>query len=201
MEATKNLSIDDSVVPVLGNSTKHETTVALEGLDDLFKWAAETMADAEEPRARRAREQRIRRQVMEAVQHVRGQEALVRATQENAYLHRRVTAVLQKLQDYTEENSALKQVMISQAAALDRIVSLEAENVRLKLLELDVDAVRVQCNGLLSALSKLKTDRDYLDELLCANEAENVRLASLLAECRSELERLHAKKWWQFWRR
>src|SRR5579885_2428542 len=85
------------------------------------------VADGQDARVKRAREQRIRRQVMEAVQKLREQEALVRASQENSYLQRRLVAVLQKLQEYTEENATLKQIMVAQSFTLQRLPALEEE--------------------------------------------------------------------------
>lgn len=202
MEAHK-ISARQPGSPGFGNlsNTNHQSSIALEGLDDLFKWASEVVADGEDSRARRARDQRIRRQVMEAVQHLREQQAVVRSTQENAYLQRRVIALLQKLQDYTEENSTLKQIMVVQAFALERIPSLEEEIKRLKSLELDVEAAEDERKELLNALSRLKTDRDYLEELLNVNEEENSRLAEMLADVRAELDLFKTKKWWQFWKK
>lgn len=203
MEAQKisaDMMMRDSV-PGFGSLTSHESQIALEGLDDLFKWASEMVSDGEEPRAKKAREQRMRRQVMETVQHLREQQVVVRSTQENAYLNRRLIATLQQLQEFTEQNSVLKQIMVSQSFALEQVDQLKAEIKRLKSLELDVEAAQVQCRELLNALSKLKIDRDYLDELLRANEKENSRLAEILADLRAELDQFKTRKWWQFWRR
>lgn len=201
MEAQKIEAAERGINPGFGNLTNHEASIALEGLDDLFKWASETVAEGEDPRVKRARDQRIRRQVMETVQHLREKQALVRSSHENAYLQRRLVAVLQRLQEYTEENSVLKQIMVTQAFALERIPSLEEEIKRLGSLDLDVETARLQCQELLTALSKLKVERDYLDELVRVNEEENARLAEMLADARAELETLKSKKWWQFWKK
>ena len=200
MEARKFAATERGSVPGLGNLTR-ETSIALEGLDDLFKWASETVAEGEDPRARRERDQRIRRRVMETVQHLREQQAMARSAEENAYLQRRLVAVLQKLQEYTEENSILRQIMVTQSYALAKIPALDAEIKRLGSLELHVDSARRECQDLLGALSKLKVDRDFLEELVRVNEEENSRLAEMLAQAREELFALKSKKWWQFWRR
>jgi hypothetical protein len=188
------------VNPGPGNPTNHESSIALEGLEDLFKWASEMVADGEDVRVNRAKEQRLRRQVMEAVQRLREQEAVVRANHESTYLQKRLIAVLQKLQEFTEQNSTLKQIMVAQAFALERIPELEEEIKRLKSLELDIEASQLERRDLLTALSKVKVDCDYLDELLRVNEEENARLAEMLADTRTELAALRARKWWQFWK-
>lgn len=201
MQAHKISAMKRDVNPGPGNLTNHESSIALEGLEDLFKWASEMVADGEDVRVNRAKEQRLRRQVMEAVQKLREQEAVVRANHENTYLQKRLIAVLQKLQEFTEQNSTLKQIMVAQAFALERIPELEEEIKRLKSLELDIEASQLERRDLLTALSKVKVDCDFLDELLRVNEEENSRLAEMLSEARAELEALRSKKWWQFWKR
>ncbi len=204
MEAHKPSAVKQGGDPGFKPFTNHEQSLALEGLDDLFQWASEMVADGQDARVKRAREQRIRRQVMEAVQKLREQEALVRASQENSYLQRRLVAVLQKLQEYTEENATLKQIMVAQSFTLQRLPALEEEIKQLKLVSFDREAAQVEQRVLLNALSKLKTDRDYLDDLLRVNEEENARLAQLLAEARAEIGRLKSRRWWHvflFWRK
>lgn len=201
MEAQKIQATDRGINPEFGNFTSRESSISLEGLDDLLKWASDMVADGEEPRSRRQREQRIRRQVMETVQHVREQQATVRAQQESGYLNRRVIALLQKLQDYTEEISTLRQIIVMQAFSLERIPALTEEVTRLKSLELDIEKAAAERREMLNALSKMKTDRDYLDEIVRVNEEENARLAQTLAIARAELERIKSRKWWQIWKR
>lgn len=179
----------------------HNDCVSTEGLEDLFKWASEVVADGEDNRVRRAREHRIRRQVLETLQLLREQKAVKQANDEIAYLQRRVIALLQRLQDITEENASLKQVLVSQGYTIARIPKLEAEIERLLALEWDVKQATEEQKELMNALSKLKVDRDFLDELLHASEDENLRLARLLIDARAELDKLKARRWWHiFWR-
>jgi len=176
--------------------TNHENSVAVEGLEDLFQWASDMMTDGEDGRVKRAREHRIRRQVLEVVQKLREQQAVVRATTELAYLQRRLIALLQKLQEVTEENAVIKQVMVAQAYSLEAIPRLEAEIRHLREIEYERQQAELEKKELLNALSKLKVDRDFLDDLLRAMEEENTRLAGLLADCQTELEKLKARRWW-----
>src|SRR5437762_1771690 len=60
----------------------HEENVALEGLDHIFKWASEVVAEGEDNRVKLAKEKRIRRQVLEMVQKYREQQILAKATEE-----------------------------------------------------------------------------------------------------------------------
>lgn len=178
--------------------TSQEKRIAVEGLEDLFKWASEMVADGEDARVKSARENRIRRQVLETIQTLRESQAVAKATEEVAYLQRRVIALLQKLQEATEENAALKSVMVAQAYALERIPRLEEAIRDLREVEFDRQAAAEQRRQLLNALSKLKVDRDFLDELLRASEDENARLARLLADTRAEVDRLTSRRWWHW---
>lgn len=196
MEAHKLTASERGTDPGFGKLTNSRDAIAVEGLEDLFKWASEVVADGEEGRVKRAREQRIRRQVMEAVQRLREQQAIVRAAQENSYLQRRLIAVLTRLQEITEENSSLKQTIARQSFSLERVPALEGEIKRLKDQEFNQEEAQAERKELLNALSKLKVERDYLDELLRTNEEENARLAELLADARAELESLKARRWW-----
>lgn len=180
--------------------TSHDNRTAVEGLEDLFKWASEMVADGEDNRVRAAREHRIRRQVLETIQKMREKEAVARATDEIAYLQRRVIALLQRLQEKTDENALLKEVMVAQAYSLSRLPFLEQEIKRLEEMEFDREKSRLEQQGLLDAAAKLKIDRDFLDELLRASEDENCRLARILADTRAELDRLQCRRWWHiFW--
>lgn len=178
--------------------TKHDEMIAVEGLEDLFKWASEVVSDGEDNRLKKAREHRIRRQVLEFVQNRREEEAVKKANVEIAYLQRRVIALLQQLQESTAENSALKQVLVSQHHALAQIPRLEVEIARLKYLEHQRHEMQEENKQLLTALSRLKQDRDFLDDLLTANEEENKRVAALLSQVKAELERLKSRKWWHW---
>jgi hypothetical protein len=178
--------------------TKSDEAIALEGLEDLFKWAAETLSDTEDIRSKRMREQKMRRQVMEMVQREREQRAVARANVEISYLQKRVIALLQKLQESTEENATLKQTIIAQCATLLRLPELEAEVERLKSTESHIEKYQAEQQELLSALSRLKKDRDFLDDLLRANEDENTRLTALLLVAKTDLAALKSRRWWHF---
>lgn len=204
MEAHKHGTPKQGSQPGFSLFTNHEQSVAVEGLEDLFKWASDMVSDGEDARVKRAREQRIRRQVMEAVQKLREQQAIMRATDENAYLQRRLIACLQKLQEYTEEKATLTQIMVAQSFTIQRIPVLEDEIKQLKTVSFDREAAQVEQRVLLNALSKLKADRDFLDDLVRINEEENARLAQLLAEARQEIDQLKSRRWWHallFWKK
>jgi hypothetical protein len=187
-------------VPHSSTFTKHDEAVAVEGLEDLFKWASEMVSEGEDFRMMRAREQRIRRQALDIVQRLREQKATARATEEIAYLQRRVIALIQRLQDLTEENCLLKQVMVAQAYVLQTIPQLENEIGRLKNIALRISDYQKEQQELLTALSRLKKDRDFLDELLQSNEQENTRLSGMLLDARAKIELLESRRWWHwFW--
>lgn len=180
------------------NYSRHDNALALEGLEDLFKWSSEMVATGEDSRAARAKEQRIRKQVLELVQQTRQDKAVKEANSEISYLQRRVIALLQSLQELTQENAALKQIMVAQHFALQRVPELENEIDRLKTVEFDRDCAQAERRELLTGLSRLKKDRDFLDDLLTAVELENNRLAVLLAETKTELAKLQSRRWWHW---
>lgn len=183
-----------------GSVTTSKERTAVEGLEDLFKWASDMVATGEDPRARNAREARIRRQVLEVMQQLREHKAVERARDEVAYLQKRVIALLQKLQEFTEENTALKQIMVAQYYELQQVPRLQEEIKRLQSSEFDRKAAEQERENLLDALAKLKVDRDFLDELLQASEEENTRLARLLADAHAEVDKLRSRRWWhRFW--
>ena len=185
----------------VGNFTNHKDNIAVAGLEDLFKWASEVVSDGEDSRVKRAREHRIRRQVLEALQLLKEQKAVKQMTEEVAYLQRRVIALLQRLQEVTEESSTVKQTLVIQCNALERIPKLEQEIERLTAIEWDMKVAREEQKELMNALSKLKIDRDFLDDLLRTSEDENARLARLLCDVRAELDKLKARRWWHiFWK-
>jgi len=184
------------------SASPHNEAIELEGLEHIFRWASEMVAEGEDARVTFAREKRVRRQVLEVVQKVREQKLIAQATEETSYLQRRVIALLQKMQEVTEENSLLRQISITQFCALERIPALEAENKTLKSRDFERDAAVTERRYLMNALAKLKADRDILDELLTSVEEENVRVARLLTVARAELDQLKERKWWHslmFW--
>jgi len=185
------------------SSSQHNEAIELDGLEHIFRWASEMVAEGEDARVTLAREKRVRRQVLDVVQKVREQKLITKATEETAYLQRRVIALLQKMQEVSEENSLLRQISLTQFHALERIPALEAENKNLKCRDYERDAAVTERRYLMNALAKLKIDRDILDELLTSVEEENFRVARLLTEARAELDQLKQRKWWHplmFWR-
>ncbi|PWT97372.1 MAG: hypothetical protein C5B53_08170 [Candidatus Melainabacteria bacterium] len=177
---------------------KHDDSLNLEGLDHIFRWASEVVADGEDTRVRMAREKRIKRQVLETVQKAREQKVLADATTEIAYLQRRVIALLAKIQEVIEENSTLKQMMVSQYYALQQVAALEYELKELRNNQIEKDAAITERRYLMDGLAKMKVERDYLEELLTATEADNARLGSILRDTRAQLEELQAKRWWHY---
>ena len=182
----------------------HEDAVSLDGLEHIFKWASDMVADGEDATLKIAREKRIRRQVLEVVQKYQQEKAAAKSKDEISYLQRRVIALLQKLQEATEENAAIKQIMVSQYWTLQKIPQLEAENRQLKSLEYEREAAVAERKVLMDALAKLKVERDYIEDTLTAAEVENGRLVDLLHDARRELTELKSRRWWHFllvWKR
>jgi hypothetical protein len=178
------------------SASQHSDALDTEGLEHIFRWASDVVAEGEDARVKIARERRVRREVLEVVQKVRDQKVLKEASDETAYLQRRVIALLQKMQEVTEENSLLRQITISQYYALDRIPALEEEIKKLRGMDYEREAAVSERRYLMNALAKLKADRDFLDELLTSAEEENARVARLLSQARAELEELKERKWW-----
>lgn len=174
----------------------HEDAVALEGLDHIFKWASEVVQEGEDNRVKLAREKRIRRQVLEMVQKYREQQLLAKANEENAYLQRRVIALLQKLQEVTEENAQIKQIVVNQYWQLAKVPAMERELREYKSKECERDAAVTERKYLMSALSKLKVERDFLEDIANVNETENTRLARMLSESQTEVEMLKNRRWY-----
>jgi len=173
-----------------------EDSIDLNGLDHIFRWASEVVADGEDSRVRLAREKRIKRQVLETVQKAREQKIVSDATSEIAYLQRRVIALLNKVQEVIEENSTVKQMLLCQFYTLRQIPTLEHELRELRSNQIEKEAAITERRYLMDGLAKLKVERDYLEELLNATEADNARLASLLNETRDQLEALRERRWW-----
>lgn len=181
---------------LLVSASQHNDALDTEGLEHIFRWASDMVAEGEDARVKLARERRVRRQVLEVVQKAREQKVLKEANDELAYLQRRVIALLQKTQEVTEENSLLRQITISQYYALDRIPVLEQEIKQLRGMDYEREAAVAERRYLMDALAKLKADRDFLDELLTAAEEENARVARLLSQARAEIAELKERKWW-----
>jgi hypothetical protein len=147
---------------------------------------------------RSAREKRIRREVLTVVQKAREQRITVKSQDELNYLQRRVIALLQKMTELTEENASLKQIMVGQYYALQRIPFLESQIKQLKTLEYEREAAVTERRYLMDALAKLKIERDLLDEMVTTSDEENGRVATLLQESRAEVTVLKARRWWHF---
>lgn len=177
---------------------EHDDAVSLDGLDHIFKWASEVVSDGEDERIKQARERRVRRQVLEVVTKYQQQRLEAKTKDEISYLQRRCIALLQKVQEMTEENSAIKQIMVSQYFSIQRIPQLEFEVRQLKAIEFEREAAVMERRYLMDALAKLKVERDYLEDTLTSAEQENKRLASILKDTKAELEEVKARRWWHF---
>ena len=178
------------------SGSSHESAIDLEGLDHLFKWASEVVAEGEDNRVRQTRDKRVRKEVLEVVQQARETNLVTEAKDEASYLQRRVIALLQKMTEVTEENAAIKQIMVSQYYTMQRIPYLESQVKQMRTLEFEREAAVTERRYLMDALAKLKIERDMLDDLVTTNESENIRVAKLLSEAKAEVETLKAKRWW-----
>jgi hypothetical protein len=178
------------------SESKHESAIDLEGLDHLFKWASDMVAEGEDNRVRQTRDKRVRREVLEVVQQARESKVVTEALDEASYLQRRVIALLQKMTEVTEENAAIKQIMVSQYYTLQRIPYLETQVKQMRTLEFEREAAVTERRYLMDGLAKLKTERDLLDDMVTSCESENIRVAKLLQESKLEVETLKAKRWW-----
>ena len=147
-EALQPLGIQTSSI-----EAPHDEAITLEGLEHVFRWASEVVSESEDTRVRQAREKRIRRQVLEIVQKFRDHKILGDLKEENAYLQRRVIALLQKLQEVTEENATAKQIVVSQYYALQRLPELELEIKQLKAIEFEREAAVTERRYLMNSLA------------------------------------------------
>jgi hypothetical protein len=197
LKTSEYLELTTSQAPL---QREHDQSVSVDGLDHLFKWASDMVSDGEDERVKNAREKRVRRQVLEVVQQYKEQKIEAKSKEELAYLQRRVIALMQKLQEMTEENAAVKQIMVSQYWAIQRIPFLEEQIKTLKVVEYEKDVAIKERRYLMDALAKVKVERDYLEEILVTCEDENARLANILNTTRQENTELKARRWWQlFW--
>ncbi|HEY9760358.1 MAG TPA: hypothetical protein V6C97_34690 [Oculatellaceae cyanobacterium] len=176
----------------------HKDAISVDGLEHLFRWASEVVADGEDTRLRAAREKRIRREVIDVVQKAREQRVAAKNAHEISYLQRRVIALLQKMTELTEENASLKQIMVGQYYALQRIPYLESQIKQLKTIEYEREAAVTERRYLMDGLAKLKIERDLLDEMVTTTEEENIRVAKLLNEAKAQVAELSARRWWHF---
>lgn len=176
---------------------QHEGALDLAGLDHVFKWASETVSDeVEDTRLKHTRETRVRKQVLDVVQQYKEQKLLSKSQEEVTYLQRRVIALLTKMQELTEENASVKQVMVSQYWSIQRIPFLEEQIKSLKNVEFEKEAAVKERRYLMDALAKLKVERDYLEDILETVENENTRLSEILKDTRVEVTTLKSRKWY-----
>jgi hypothetical protein len=183
------------VVQNFDPNASHDDAVSVDGLEDLFLWASEVVTD-DDPRSRRTKEHKVRRNVLEMIQHTKEIEAREKYADEVACLHRRVIALLQVTAEKSEENSALKQIVLTQYIALSRLVDVQEELKQLQSLTWYREEAEAERKHLMDALAKIKKERDYLDEVLSSAEDENTRLAKLYSNAISELEVLKNRRWW-----
>lgn len=193
MEIQKTESIVD-----LG--TQHDDAVDLTGLDDLFQWASELVAEGLDVKARRIRDQKVKRQVLSIIHRSAELQAKTKYSDELSYLQRRVIALQSALAERIDEVCNLKGLVLTQYVNLQRIPQLEEQIVQLEAANINHEELEEERKQILSALTKLKTERDLLDELVTANENENTRLASLLKQSNDENELLKNRRWWHFLR-
>lgn len=174
----------------------HDEAIEVQGLEDLFQWASETVADGLDGRARRAREQRIRKQVLNVIHKSAKLQAQTKYADEIGYLNRRVIALQGVVNTRNEEVHNLKQIVLSQYFTIQRIPELEEKVVQLEASSFDKEQAEEERKHLMNAVAKLKKERDFLDELVTINESENTRLAGLLKESREECAELKNRRWW-----
>ncbi len=82
------MSIQKANTVQVGDNTaqQHKESLDLGGLDDLFQWASEVVADGKESVAAAARERKIRQHVFEVIQTHRERQARAEAQDEITYL-------------------------------------------------------------------------------------------------------------------
>lgn len=176
----------------------HNDAVNTQGLEDLFQWASETVTEGLDGRALKAREQRMKRQVLNIIHRSADLQAKAKHADELAYLQRRVIALQGALAERSDELTNFKQIVIAQYFSLQRIPELEEKIVQLEAKNRQQKEAEEEQKHLLTALTKLKKERDYLEDLVTVNESENSRLALLLNEARSEITALKSRRWWHF---
>jgi len=174
----------------------HDESVAVQGLDDLFQWASETVAEGLDSRSRKAKDQQVRRQVLNIIHRSADLQAKAKHADELAYLQRRVIALQAVVSERTDEVSNLKQAIMVQYFGMQRIPQLEERIIQLETERLQKQKDDEDCKHLINALAKVKKERDYLEELVTTNESENARLANLLKEAREEVTVLKNRRWW-----
>ncbi len=176
----------------------HDQNLSLEGLDGLFTWASDMVADGQDPQAKQVSEQKLRRRVLEVVQQAREQKVATEASSEVSYLQRRVMALLNGMTGLSTENADLKQIILLQTYAMQVIPELEAEIKGLQSLDGECKHLKATQESLMNTISKIKIERDILDDLLRAVELENDRLGRKLNEARDQVTLLSSRRWWHY---
>ncbi len=185
-----------NVVHNFDPQASHDDAVNIEGLEDLFNWASEVVADSNDPRTRRTKEHKIRRNVLEMIQYTKEMEARDKYAEEINFLQRRVIALLQVIAEKMDENGQLRQIILNHYFAFARVAELESEVKQLQQMTWYREEAEAERKHLMDALSKLKKERDYLDELLTVTENENIRLAKMYTSMRDQLEAIRTRRWW-----
>lgn len=181
---------------IVGDNT-HEESITVQGLEDLFQWASEMVADGMDGRARKSREQRLKRQVLNIIHRSAELQAKGKYVDEISYLQRRTIALQGSMVEQLEEIAMLRQIMLGQYYALQRVPELEEKIQQLESMTWYREEAEEERKQLMTALSKLKKERDYLEDIVTVNEAENARLARLLQQAKAELDKIKSRPWWQ----
>ena len=176
----------------------HDQNLSLEGLEGLFNWASDMVADGQDPAKKQVNEQKLRRRVLEVVQQAREQKVATEVNSEVTYLQRRVMALLNGMNAVSADNSQLKQIILLQMYAMQAIPELEEEVKRLEALDGERKHLKLTQESLMNTISKVKIERDILDDLLRAVELENDRLGRKLNEAREQLTILSSRRWWHY---
>ena len=176
----------------------HEQSVDIHGLDDIFKWASDVVANGiEDHPTRLVKDREMKKRVLAVVQKVKEDKVLADANHEINYLQRRVIALLTKLQEVIDENSLLKQIMLTQLYTIQQMPAMETEIRELKAIQCEKESAISERRYLMDGLTRLKVERDYLEDVLTAAETENYRLAKKLKNTHEELTTYQTRKWWQ----
>lgn len=176
----------------------HDQNLSLEGLEGLFNWASDMVADGQDPAQKQVNEQKLRRRVLEVVQQAREQKVATEVSSEVAYLQRRVMALLNGMNAMSADNNQLKQIILLQMYAMQAIPELEEEIKGLQALDAERRHLKLTQESLMNTISKVKIERDILDDLLRAVELENDRLGRKLNEAREQLTILSSRRWWHY---
>ncbi len=176
----------------------HDQNLSLEGLEGLFNLASDLVDDGQDPQVKQVNEQKLRRRVLEVVQQAREQKVASEVNTEVAYLQRRVMALLNGLSSMSAENAELKQVILLQTFAMQAIPELEAEVKNLQSFQTERKHLLATQESLMNTVSKIKIERDIIDDLLRVVELENDRLGRKLNEAREQVTVLSSRRWWHY---